>query len=105
MDDKQLDKLLADAAPPAPDAGLMGRVMVDFQAAQTRVSWRNLGAILWPFGPLWQPLSARALVAVMGAGFAPVEQSQDAILLAQADFSTLVLGEAYDDNFDLGDME
>ncbi len=107
MDDKQLDRLLQKAAPPQPDAALMGRIMADFDAAQTKVSWRNLGQIFWPFGPVWQPLTAFALVAVMGLGLAPElmptrQITDQGTQFASASFNTLVLGTGFDPAIELG---
>ena len=95
--DDKLDQLLRDAARPEPGAHLTGMVLAGFAADQQAVSWRNLARILWPFGPVWQPISALVLVAVMGAGVGAQTQTQ---LVAdgytQQEFGSIVLGDLTD---------
>ena len=54
-----LDMLMDLSAPPDPSPELMARILADRESA----GWR---AALWPFGPVWQPVSAMAFAAVLG---------------------------------------
>lgn len=97
MDDRKLDDLLRGVTPPKPDGALMGRVMEDAVREAARVGWRNLGAALWPFGPVWQPVSALMLVAVMGVSLAPQTTGSDQELaFANVDFNMIVLGTGFE---------
>lgn len=99
--DKKLDNMLSSLTPPTPGAALQGRILAEFQAEQQRFSWRGLAQILWPFGPIWQPVAALAMVAVLGLNAnIPASYDDQTTQLAEADFSDLVLGRAY-----LGDIE
>jgi len=57
-----LDKLMDLAIAPAASPELMARVLAGRGLAGAD-GWL---AILWPFGPVWQPLSAMALLTVLG---------------------------------------
>jgi len=54
-----LDMLLDLSAAPAASQELMARILGDRESA----GWF---AALWPFGPVWQPVSAMAFAAVLG---------------------------------------
>ncbi|MEX2452154.1 MAG: hypothetical protein WD407_14955 [Rhodospirillales bacterium] len=76
-----LDALLDRAALPMPSPELMADVLA--AAAPSRV--RQWFALLWPFGPVWQPVSAFAVVAVFGfflGAVTPLPGPSDADLLA-----------------------
>jgi len=57
-----LDKLMDLSVAPAASPELMARVLAG-RAPAGADGWLT---ILWPFGPVWQPLSAMALAAVLG---------------------------------------
>lgn len=54
-----MDMLMDLSAAPAPSPELMARVL----AAREPSGWL---AVLWPFGPAWQPVSAMAAAAALG---------------------------------------
>lgn len=102
--DKKLDNMLSSLTPPTPGAALKGRILADFRAEQQRFSWRGLPNILWPFGPIWQPVAALVLVAVLGMNVTlPTGYDAQTTQLAEADFSALVLGRAYTAEIETGE--
>jgi len=54
-----LDTLMDLSVAPAPSPELMARILANHEPA----GWF---AALWPFGPVWQPVSAMAFAAVLG---------------------------------------
>jgi len=54
-----LDMLMDISTTPGPSPELMARVLV----AREPSGWLP---VLWPFGPIWQPVSAMAAAAVLG---------------------------------------
>jgi hypothetical protein len=80
-DARGLDALLNRAALPVPSPELMADVLAT--AGPSRV--KQWFALLWPFGPAWQPVSAFAVVAVFGfylGAVTPLPGPSDADLLA-----------------------
>ncbi|MCK4866992.1 MAG: hypothetical protein KAT39_02995 [Alphaproteobacteria bacterium] len=63
-----LDSLMDASVAPVPSPELMARVLA------AREPGANAGwfAILWPFGPVWQPVSAMAAAAVLGIAIGAV---------------------------------
>lgn len=57
-----LDAMLNRAAAPAPAPELMAAIL----AAATAPRPRFWAAPLWPFGPIWKPVSALAAAAMLG---------------------------------------
>jgi len=83
-----LDALLdrAQATEPSPE------LIADILAAASPSAWRSWGSLLWPFGPLWQPVTGLALAAVFGImlGAAFPGAMETAELVAEID--SLILG-------------
>ena len=61
-----LDMMMDLSAAPAPSPELMARVLA---GREPSAGWL---AILWPFGPVWQPVSAMAAAAVLGIAIGAV---------------------------------
>ncbi len=57
-----LDTVLNAVVAPAPSPELMA----DILASAAPSGWRRWVAEFWPFGPVWQPVTAFATVAVLG---------------------------------------
>ena len=57
-----LDMLLDLSAAPAPSPELMADILAGAQPA----GWRQWLADFWPFGPVWQPVSAFTAAAILG---------------------------------------
>lgn len=57
-----LDTVLNAVVAPAPSPELMA----DILASAAPSGWRRWAAEFWPFGPVWQPVSALATAAVLG---------------------------------------
>ncbi len=57
-----LDTVLNAAAAPAPSPELMAAILTAAEPS----GWRGWVAGFWPFGPVWQPVSALATAAVLG---------------------------------------
>lgn len=86
-----LDRLLDMSVCPAPSPELMARVL----AAREPEGWL---AALWPFGPIWQPVSAMAVAAVLGVVLgiaAPDIVMPDYGDSAIAEVESLTLGPAF----------
>lgn len=83
-----LDALLdrVEATEPSPE------LIADVLAAASPSAWRGWGSLLWPFGPLWQPVTGLALAAVFGVmlGAAFPGSMETAELVAEID--SLILG-------------
>ncbi len=59
---RALDTLLDQAPAPLPSGILRARVL----ARRSPTLWRQSLGALWPFGPVWQPAMAFALIAALG---------------------------------------
>ena len=57
-----LDRLLDQAMPPAPSPELIADILAGASASP----WWRWAGTLWPFGPIWKPASALALVGLLG---------------------------------------
>ncbi len=57
-----LDTVLSAGVAPAPSPELMANIL----ALAEPSGWRRWAAEFWPFGPVWQPVSALATAAVLG---------------------------------------
>ncbi|MEQ8194536.1 MAG: hypothetical protein RIB59_08595 [Rhodospirillales bacterium] len=78
---REFDALLDRAAPPMPSPELTADILAGAAPSPVR-QWFSL---LWPFGPVWQPVSAFALAAVLGfylGTVTPAPASQGADLSA-----------------------
>lgn len=63
-DERQLDLKLAFAEPVCASSELVERILVEAESSKT--GWRD---VLWPFGPLWQPMTAVACAGILGIVF------------------------------------
>jgi len=89
-----LDMLLDLSAAPAPSPELMA----DILAAAQPAGWRQWLSDFWPFGPIWQPVSAFTAAAVLGIAVglgAPDMVWPDAADGAVAEVESLALGPAF----------
>ena len=75
-----LDRLLDQAPLPLPSPALMADVLT----AASADPWRRWTHILWPFGPLWKPATAFALVAMLGLAAGGTLPSQASLAGEQA---------------------
>ena len=85
-----LDMVMNLSAAPAPSPELMARIL----AGRER---RGLFSLVWPFGPVWQPVSAMAAAAALGIAIgiaAPDLVIPDYGDLAVAEVESLALGPA-----------
>ena len=95
MQDQDLDKLLQGAPRATPPAALYGRILAQMDGPRP-LNWREALHVLWPFGPVWQPATAFMLMALVGFTLSPTSNpaaTQNEYELADASFSTLVLGD------------
>ena len=70
-----LDRLLDQAPLPLPSPTLMA----DILAAASPQPWQRWAHLLWPFGPIWKPATAFALVAMLGLAAGGVLPSQSSL--------------------------
>lgn len=94
-----LDRWLDQVPEPAASPELLAAVL----GAAERPAGMRLRALLWPFGPIWQPVSALLVALVLGAGagqeLMPPTQQTDSAAEAAAyaeDYTALALGMPYD---------
>jgi hypothetical protein len=62
--ERDLDFKLALAEPMHASSELIGRILAG--AEKARIGWQD---VLWPFGPLWQPVIAVACASAFGIVF------------------------------------
>jgi len=89
--DRRLDTVPEPTASPELLAAVLG-------AAEGRTGLR-LRALLWPFGPIWQPVCGLLLAAMLGAGLGQSLSGVDPAATADIydqDYAVLVLGTPYD---------
>ena len=91
-----LDTALSVVVAPAPSPELMAVIL----AAAEPSDWRRWAAELWPFGPVWQPVSAFATMAVLGIAIGAAAPSL--ILPDSADYSAQEEAENMAFGLDLG---
>lgn len=91
-----LDTVLNAVAAPAPSPELMA----DILTAAEPSGWRGWVAGFWPFGPVWQPVSALATAAVLGIAIGAAAPSS--ILPEFADYSAQEEAENMAFGFDPG---
>ncbi len=91
-----LDTVLNAVAAPAPSPELMAAIL----ASAAPSGWRSWVAGFWPFGPVWQPVSALATAAVLGIAIGAAAPST--ILPEFADYSAQEEAENMAFGFDPG---
>ena len=85
MTDEELTQMLQGVRP-QPPAHLYGAVLEAAPHVSPKPNWRRA---LWPFGGLWQPVTALALIAMLGVFTAPEPEADYAAL----SFDQMVAGE------------
>jgi hypothetical protein len=98
----ELDALLERAPLAEPSPGLRATVLADVLAtvltSASPAPWRQWAALLWPFGPSWQPASALLLAGLLGfaVGAAMPPTAGAALDAATSEIDGLVLGTTMD---------
>jgi hypothetical protein len=91
-----LDTALSAVVAPAPSPELMAAILMAAEPS----GWRRWAAEFWPFGPVWQPVSALATAAVLGLAIGAAAPSS--ILPEYADYSAQEEAENMAFGLDLG---
>ena len=91
-----LDTALSAAVAPAPSQELMAAILTAAEPS----GWRRWAAEFWPFGPVWQPVSALTTAALLGIAIGAAAPSS--ILPEFTDYSAQEEAENMAFGLDLG---